>query len=286
MLTQTLYSQRVVFEGKLLDAKTKEPIVYANISFLNSEKGISTTDAGIFRMFLEKRYLNQKIHISCLNYKDTVVLAKELDKQVFYLRPRTEVLDEILLSRKLEKTIELDPVKGGIISMHSRGLRMVAKYFPNTKKNSCCTYLTRVTIEFPRRINHQAKFRFRVFDVDPNTGKPNNDMLRKNIPVTIKAHQKQVTLDLTDQNIKMPNKGFFVAFEKLFIPFNKYGKDENNPQDEGFYAPVIGVTKSHFYKKNISRNFIYTHGQWLELPYTKRGRLKGFVPAISVTLSN
>lgn len=201
------------------------------------------------------------------------------------MNSKTEVLNEIILTRKLEKEIILDPVKKGIISMHSRGLRMVAKYFPNTKKDDCCPYLKTITIEFPRRNNKQSKFRFRIFDVDEATGKPKSDLLLQNIPVTISPDQTQVQLDVTDHNIRMPKEGFFVAFEKLFIPFNKYGKNENDPLEEGFYSPVIGVTKSKAYRK-YSRNYIYTKGQWIELPYTKRGRLRGHVPAISVTLSN
>ena len=169
--------------------------------------------------------------------------------------------------------------------MHSRGLRMVAKYFPNTRKDDCCPYLKTITIEFPRRSNKQSKFRFRIFDMDEATGKPKSDLLLENIPVTISPDQTQVQLDVTDHNIRMPKNGFFVAFEKLFIPFNKYGKNENDPTEEGFYSPVIGVTKSRAYRK-YSRNFIFTKGQWLELPNTKRGRLRGYVPAISVTLSN
>lgn len=276
-----LFSQNIVFQGSLLDAVTKEPIVYANLSFLKSEKGISTTEEGTFRMYLDQKFLSQKIHISCLNYKDTLVSAKALHNSVLYLQPKTEILDEIVLKKTLDQEVVLDPVKGSIISMHSRGLRMVAKYFPNTKKNKCCAYLTKVTIEFPRRINKKSKFRFRIFDVDKQTGKPNKDLLTKNIPVTIKEDEIQVELDLTNENIKMPENGFFVAFEKLFIPYNKYGDEK-----EGFYSPVIGVTKSRFYKSSILRNYIFTQGNWMELPYTKNGKLKGYVPAISVTLSN
>lgn len=285
LVGSSLQAQRVVFEGKLLDAKTKEPIVYANLSFLNSQKGISSNEDGTFRMYLDQKYLSQKIHISCLNYKDTVVTAQSLQKGVLYMNSKTEVLNEIILTRKLEKEVVLDPVKKGIISMHSRGLRMVAKYFPNTKKDDCCPYLKTITIELPRRSNKRSKFRFRIFDVDQETGKPKSDLLLKNIPVEIVEDQTQVKLDVTDHNIRMPKDGFFVAFEKLFIPFNKYGKNENDPLEEGFYSPVIGVTKSRAFKK-YSRNYIYTNGDWIELPYTKRGRLKGYVPAISVTLSN
>ncbi|MFY0631481.1 MAG: hypothetical protein JXR05_13945 [Flavobacteriaceae bacterium] len=283
LISSFVFAQKVEFTGKLLDKITNEPVVYANLSFLNSEKGVSTTEQGDFLMYINQKDLNAKIHISCLNYKDTIISALALQKATLFLQPKTEVLNEIILSRKLEKSVVLDPVKKGIISMHSRGLRMIAKYFPNTKKNTCCSYLTKVTIEFPRRINKKSKFRFRIFDVDEATGKPLNDLLLENIPVTIREDQIQVELDITDHNIKMPEKGFFVAFEKLFIPFNKYGKGDST--EEGFYSPVIGVTKSRAYKK-VNRNYIYTRGQWMELPFTKRGRLKGHVPSISVTLSN
>lgn len=285
LITYFTNAQRVVFKGQLLDASTKDPVVYANLSFLDTEKGISSNEDGTFRMYLDEKYLSGKIHISCLNYKDTIVQASSLQNTVLYLTPKSEVLNEILLTRKLEQKVVLDPVKKGIVSMHSRGLRMVAKYFPNTKKNKCCSYLTKITIEFPRRKNQQSKFRFRVFGVDEKTGKPASDLLLENIPVTIGEYDTQVELDLTDHNIKMPENGFFVAFEKLFIPYNKYGKNDKDPLEEGFYSPVIGVTKSRAFKK-YSRNYIYTKGMWIELPMTKRGRLRGYVPAISVTLSN
>ncbi len=285
LLSFPIQAQRMEFKGKLLDAETKEPIVYANLSFLNSQKGISSNEDGTFSMYIDKKYLEKQIHISCLNYKDTVVTAASIQKGILYLNSKTEVLNEIILTRKLENEVVLDPVKKGIISMHSRGLRMVAKYFPNTKKDDCCPYLKTITIEFPRRSNKKSKFRFRIFDLDEQTVKPKSDLLLKNIPIEISENQTQVKLDITDHNIRMPENGFFVAFEKLFIPFNKYGKNDKDPTEEGFYSPVIGVTKSRAFKK-YSRNFIYTNGEWIELPYTKRGRLKGYVPAISVTLSN
>ncbi len=284
-LCNSLFAQNIEFKGKLLDKENNSPVVYANISFLDSEKGISTTEEGTFSMYIQEKALNSKVHISCLNYKDTIVYAKFLLNKVFFLSPKAEILDEVVIQKRLEKSVVLDPVKRGIISMHSSGLRMVAKYFPNTKKNKCCKYLRKVTIEFPRRSNKKSKFRFRIFDVDKKTGKPKSDLLLKNIPVTIDENQTQVELDITDHDIEMPEQGFFVAFEKLFIPFNKYGKDKNKPEEEGFYSPIIGVTKSKVFRK-YSRNFVYVKGKWMELPFTKKGRLRGYVPAISVTLSN
>lgn len=279
------FAQKTEFKGRLLDKGTNEPIIYANLSFLDSDLGISTTEEGSFTMYIDKRFLNSKIHISCLNYKDTIVVAKDLFNTTLYLNSKIEILDEVVISKKLNRQVVLDPIKRGIQNMHSSGLRMIAKYFPNTKKNACCNYITKVEVQFPKRQNQQSKFRFRIFDRNPTTGFPKEDLLTESIPITIKKGETSVFLDLENYGIEMPENGFFIAFEKLFIPFNEYGEDESNGETGKFYSPVMGMTKSREYKKVI-RNYIYAKGKWSGLGALNKGVLKGYVPAISVTLSN
>ena len=84
LITATANSQDIVFKGQLLDASTKDPVVYANLSFLDTEKGISSNEDGTFRMYLNQKYLSGKIHISCLNYQDTIVQASTFQNSVLY----------------------------------------------------------------------------------------------------------------------------------------------------------------------------------------------------------
>ena len=279
------FAQKTEFKGTLLDKITNEPIVYANLSFLDSNLGISTKEDGTFLMYINKKYMNSKIHVSCLNYNDTIVIAKDLLRSTLYLNAKTETLKEVVMTKKLDKQVVLDPIKRKIQNMHSSGLRMIAKYFPNTKKNKCCNYITKVEVQFPKRQNQQPKFRFRVFDRDPATGLPKDDLLMESIPITIEKGETSVFLDLEKYYVEMPENGFFIAFEKLFIPFNEYGEDESNEETGKFYSPVMGMTKSTEYKK-VTRNFIYARGVWSDLGALNKGPLKGYVPAISVTLSN
>ena len=87
ILTSQVFSQKGSFKGTLLDAKTREPVVYANISFLETTKGISSIEDGTFSMYIEQKYLNGKVHISCLNYKDTIIKASALNTNVLFLKP-------------------------------------------------------------------------------------------------------------------------------------------------------------------------------------------------------
>ena len=49
-------AENVNFWGKLVDKNTNAPIIYANISFLETNRGITTTEVGTFIMNLPKKF--------------------------------------------------------------------------------------------------------------------------------------------------------------------------------------------------------------------------------------
>ena len=74
-------AQEVLFEGFVIDHKTKEPIPYVNLSFLNTLKGTSTDEKGHFFLDLPTHFLEKQVHISSLGYKDTIVEANVIYKE-------------------------------------------------------------------------------------------------------------------------------------------------------------------------------------------------------------
>jgi len=284
-VTIQAFSQQVLFKGTLLDAKTKKPVVYANISFLNSNKGISTTTEGTFAMYVQQKYTYTKVHISCLNYKDTIVEAIDLSNSTLLLQPKLNILEEVVLTKRVNRTFLQDKVKKKVHGIHSVGMRMMAKYFPKDKKNKYRSYVSKATIYFSKRHNKKSKFRVRVFNRDDKTGLPKDDILNVNVPVIITEGQLKVEVDLSNYDIEMPTNGLFIAFEKLFIPFNEYGKKQSASENEVFYAPVIGFTKYN-YKKPKDRTYYYIKGLWSMSALNQISRFKKFAPAISLTLTN
>ncbi|MEE9409230.1 MAG: hypothetical protein V3V28_14285 [Polaribacter sp.] len=286
-ISSQVFAQKVNFKGKLADKETKEPIVYANISFLDSNKGISTTEEGLFSMNLQERYLNSKVHISCLNYKDTVVLAKDIYQKTLYLKPIAEVLGEIILTKRIEKSIVLGEVKNKVQGVHTSGMRMLAKYFPNDKRANCCAYLEKIEIHFSEKNNQRkkAKFRIRILKKDKKTGLPKEDILNVNLPIEIKEGQKTTIIDISNYNLEMPENGVFIVFEKLFIPFNEYGENDLDTENEFFYTPIIGYSK--YSKKDRNDNmYHFVKGKWRLSPLSKIKMMRKYAPAISLKLTN
>jgi hypothetical protein len=284
-VTAQVFSQQVSFKGTLLDAKTRRPVVYANISFLETTKGISTTEKGVFQMYIDQRYMKGKIHISCLNYKDTVVNASAINNAILLLKPKQNELEEVVLTKRVNRTFLQDKVKKKVHGVHSAGMRMMGKYFPFDKKNKYCTYISKVTLYFSKRHNKKSKFRVRVFNRDPITGLPKEDILNVNLPVTISEGQLRAIVDLSNYDIEMPKSGVFIAFEKLFIPFNEYGKKQTESDGEVLYAPIVGFTK-YKYKKPKERTYYYVKGKWVKSALNQVSGFQKFAPAISLTLTN
>ena len=287
LISSQVFAQKTTFKSVLLDANTKEPVVYANISFLKSNKGISSNEDGTFSMNLSEKYLNFKVHISCLNYKDTIVVAKDIQNKKLYLQPKSFVLDEIKLTKRIEKSVLLGEVKNRVQGVHTSGMRMLAKYFPNDKRANCCSFLETIEIHLAKKKNHRkkSKFRVRVFSKDEKTGLPKEDLLNINLPIEIKDGQETAIIDLSNYSIEMPENGVFIAFEKLFIPFNAYGKNESDSENEFFYSPIIGYTK--YSKKDRNDNmYMFVKGKWQLSPLSKIKMMRKYAPAIALKLTN
>ena len=285
LISMPVFCQQVLFNGELLDAKTKEPVVYANISFLKTTKGISSKENGKFSMYIDQKYMNQKIHISCLNYKDTVINASAIKNSILLLQPKQNQLEEVVLTKKVNRTFLQDQVKKKVHGVHSAGMRMMGKYFPSDKKNKYCNYISKVVLYFSKRHNKKAKFRVRVFSKNENTGLPNDDLLNVNLPVIIEEGQLSAEVDLSNYNIEMPKNGVFIAFEKLFIPFNEYGKKQSESDGDVLYAPIIGFAK-YKYKRPKERTYYYVKGKWVKSVLNQVNGFKKWAPAISLTLTN
>ena len=69
------------------------------------KKGISSTEKGTFELDILQKDLDRKVHVSCLNYQDTIVVAKDLQNKTIFLSPKSYELNEITLSKKLNKEL-------------------------------------------------------------------------------------------------------------------------------------------------------------------------------------
>ena len=170
------FSQLVNFTGKILDKTEKVPVKFAHIVFQNTNIGTTTNELGEFKQAVNADVLKNKIYLSCLGYKDTLVHAKDLYKKNFYLRPIVEVLSEIVLSKKELKEFSIGSLKPKGNSIAFIGENTIyAQFVTINEANICCNYLKNIKINFNdvilgRGLNREidSKVRIRIFNKNNN----------------------------------------------------------------------------------------------------------------------
>jgi hypothetical protein len=286
------FAQDVLLEGYILDGKNNNPIPYANLSFLNTLKGTSSDEKGHFYIDVPESYVEKKVHISSLGYKDTILPAKTiLDNKKILLQEDTYELDEVVVSKSLGDVIILNPVssydiKSGFSS--SATPWVLATYFPNI--GAAKKYIDKITIHVQNETGFKrtsSKFRLRIYDVDKVTKKPNRDLVLKSIILESTESEDFVSIDLSSIGIKVPQEGIYIGLEWLFLPFNWYANTFEHPISkkkitEDRFAPTFAAV----YQKNQNyRTMVYGLGEWSDFSIKAPGNNQNLIPAITLKLS-
>lgn len=282
-----VHAQKINFSAKLLDKKTKEPIVYANISFLETSMGVSSSEDGTFSLEIDKKLLNEKVHISCLNYKDTIVLASTIQNNRLHLSPNVFKLDEVFLKKDTKQVI-VDNIKRKNVKDGFYGSRkfpwIVTKFFSNTKEYTTTPFVKSVEIHYAKMSSHNAKYRLRFYKNEK--GKPGSDLVTESIIVLKEKKDKSNTVDLYKYNIQMPKEGFYMGLERLNIPYNfqEFEAVDHITKEKSTKTsvlPMFGGTRTI-----NNGTWFFQNGTWRNLKLAKHKDNSSLVPAISLTLSN
>ncbi len=291
LLTINLSAQEVLFEGHVFDHKNKRPIPYVNLSFLNTLKGTSTDEKGHFFLDLPAPYLEKQVHISSLGYKDTIVVAKHIFKaKRFEMVEETYELDEVVVSESFGNSDVLNPISSySLTSGFSSSATpwVLALYFPNIGVQE--KYIDKVTVFLQKNNKFKrstSKFRLRIYDVDTETKKPSNDILRKSIVLESNVKEDFVSIDLGSLHLKIPESGIYIGVEWLFVPNNWYRNTIEDPISkkkmvEDRFAPTFGAV----YNKNQNfKAMVYGMGSWTDFKVKSKDNSENLIPAISLKL--
>lgn len=284
-------SQNIRFHGKLIDKETKNPVVFANISFINSNKGISSQENGEFELTIEEKLLQAKVHISCLNYQDTILTAIDIQNKTLFLRPKIFYLEEIILSKKVNKELVVDRysrknIKGGFSGLQSAPW-IISKFFNYKEEYKETPYLKEIWVYFGAMImRRKSKFRIRLYKKDTKTGLPSEDLLYENVIAFSSKIDGKVKVDISKYNIEFPKEGFFVGLERIHIPYNFHEFEYTNQGSKKKHK-AIEVSPSFGAVQTKDTTIVFSQGKWRKF-YHPKSFYDGnnIQPAISLTLSN
>ena len=263
IVSQFAFSQ---IRGVVKDSISGEPIPYVNIWVDNETIGTTSEADGSFFLEASKE---KNIVISVLGYEKKTIKGSEIS--LVNLKPTTYELNEIVvLNKKQSKKIEIGNIKDAIFQSFDNGPKVEAKFFPYQSSYSKTKFIKEVTIFTDSRID-SATIKIHFYSVDEN-GAPGKELLNKDFVVTLNKGVLRHKFDVSHFDMVFPEKGIFVAYEKLLIESNKTGTK---------YQPYVLYNF-------VERDFFYTYsfGKWNKQEADFQEKLQLNEPSINLILTN
>jgi hypothetical protein len=260
------FSLSAQIRGVVKDSISGEPIPYVNIWVENETIGTTSEANGSFFLEASKQ---KNIVFSVLGYEKKTIKGSEIS--LVNLKPTTYELNEIVvLNKKQSKKIEIGNIKDAIFQSFDNGPKVEAKFFPYQSSYSKTKFIKEVTIFTDSRIE-EATIKLHFYSVDEN-GYPGEELLTKDYVVTLKKGVIKHRFNISQFDLVFPEKGMFVAYEKLLIDSNKTGTK---------YQPYVLYNY-------VERDFFYTYayGKWSKQSGNNLEKISVNEPSINLILTN
>lgn len=232
--------------GTVVDGSTGEPVQFASIWLKNKALGATTDDNGNFLM--EKANAGDTLVVSFLGFERREVLASQ--GMNIILTEKIDELSEVFIipmKSDLEMVIENYKRTGQIKESLASGENLqysAARFFqyqPAYKKTPFIETISFVTIN---ALNDRVPVMVSIIMADSN-GYPTDQYLLKNQMVYVDEGKEENTLELSAEKLQIPDNGFFVVLERIYIDDNRlYNKNYIEGKTIKYsYQPSFGMVK-------------------------------------------
>lgn len=216
----------------LLDAKSGEPVIFANVGIPGKGLGTVSDESGKFSMIIPDSLKELSVRISCIGYLPKTIPLAHWNLEKIKLEPDVKLLQEVTVAApKLKVKIVGNDTKSSHITAGFKenhlgtelGVRLnikkpnteIRKFFLNIVYNSLDTI---------------PVFRLNVYTIDKD-GKPSENVLKENILFSPKEKTGLMEIDLSSYHI-LVNDDVFISMEWV--------KDLGNITGLGFSTKLGG----------------------------------------------
>lgn len=266
LFVTSVFSQ---IKGKVID-EFNQPVPYVNIWVQGENIATTSEENGEFIIHTTP---DKSLLFSSLGFEKKVVSAKEAS--IVKLEPTSYQLNEIAITkRRRNRRLEIGQIENTTLQAFDNGPRIDVKFFPYYKSYTKTKYLSKIALLTDCKIEN-ASVKIRIYKADAN-GFPAEELLDKNLIVTVKKGIQTTWVNISENNIEFPTQGVFIGVEKLMI--------EKNRTEKGV-AP--NVLYSFVERESM---FTYSGGIWnkktTEIIKNQTSRPKVPEPAINLILTN
>lgn len=206
---------QIKLEGRIIDAKTKQIIAFANIENYRIQKGAQSNQDGVFSLTLSNGNSSDTLKISCIGYEDYFITGLKSDANVTYeLNPIVFQLKEVSVGRGKAREIEIGVLnksghKWEVMNqrLQNPGLQN-AVYMQNTGYESA--YIEKLHF-FMGDDMFDAPFRIHLYENE--NGVPGKSLFEQALTYSAVKKKSWNVFNVSEHSIRVPKEGFWVSVE-------------------------------------------------------------------------
>ncbi|KAA3440235.1 carboxypeptidase-like regulatory domain-containing protein [Rufibacter hautae] len=274
-------------KGTITDRATGKPVAFANIWVEDENLGTTSSEKGEFG-FAAVGLQGKTLVISCLGY-ERMRLPISGGSLRIALVPSAVALNEVTVkkSTKRSKFVINKLDDNTEYSFGSNGTPwIVAQYIPYKPGYAATPFLDQISLVTLSNLKN-ASFKLRLLRIGEG-GAPGPDLLSTPLLGTAPKGIKTVTLDVSQHDLQMPAKGFFIAFEWLVIKQNRYEAVDPETGAKEVPARISYEPSIRCYgpDQRTPNGWIYHQGKWVSTSQREGDAISFATPQFQLTLSN
>lgn len=252
---------QVKYIGKIKNAKTGKSIPYVTVKLVKEDISVAADENGIFSLQSQRPVANDRLFFSGIGYKPkeiTTVNYKE--NQIILMEEENRILDEVSITAQIHNKTLNEFRRSDFIKYFFD--YQIAQEFQRPEN---CRYLKSVVINLDKKHfndNDKVRFRIRVYDYDAKKRCPGADLCLEVIEISHEG-DSPVNIDLDRYKIRIPNDRFFVAIEKMIIPFNeRYSVEREGRfvQNKGAMGDMLHIITYQTYYEPVAYSTLPQQG--------------------------
>lgn len=223
VITAECLSQ-IVVAGKVINRDTRKPIAFANIGIVGSAVGSISNEDGSFSLPIPAKNLHDSLTFSAIGFGKKKVPVSYFPggrEKTVLLNEKVYTLNEVLVSETKEKNKIFEAgnrsYNGGVLEIDTvySGRSLALLINPASQKGlQFPVYLQKASLRILRNNLPSFRFRIRLNQIDPVTGAPGEDILKKSIIVTSSKRSGWIDFDLSELH-PLIDSPFFITFEQI-----------------------------------------------------------------------
>ena len=217
LLCIPVLNAQYILQGRIIDALTKEPLLFVNVGVLKKELGTVSNEDGFFFLEVPDVFAKETLRFSMIGFDErdfqvTDLEAILLSNNTLVLAEQTTFLEEVVLTaeKKWDTRVSGNATTSKLLitGFTSNQLGNEIALFVKVKKTPA--YIEGIEFSVVENIYPEVRFRVNVYSSEYRF--PDENILKENIFVTLKQSEGIISVDLKEYDI-LVDDDVFISLE-------------------------------------------------------------------------